>query len=175
MEQAEHQQSACSGGFALCWASTVLPGAAELLCSASQGLDIQMHRQNNRGLQLFSDSFAYLLLSDSQWEWSLGKQVYFTRKGDSSSSPRTSMVLLHAWLSQASVMQEETFLTANNPSSSSTLDISTFLHLILFLPFFFPQTKHSHVISCSSIVLMDVLPTKTLGFRWLILCDCNGL
>lgn len=25
------------------------------------------------------------------------------------------------------------------------------------------------------VVLMDVLPTKTLGFRWLILCDCNGL
>lgn len=57
----------------------------------------------------------------------------------------------------------------------------TFLHFYIstfdtfFALFFFLQTKHSHVISCSSIVLMDVLPTKTLGFRWLFLCDCNGL
>lgn len=140
------------------------------------GLDIQMHGQNNVALQLFSDSFAHLLLSDSELEWSLGK-LYFTRKGGFSSFPRTSMVLLHAWLSQASVMQE-TFLTANNPSSSFTSDISTFLHLILFLLFFFFFFHRLNIYMSYPVwvvVLMDALPTKTLGFRWLILCDCNGL
>lgn len=49
--------------------------ALQSRCTARPGgRDIQMHQQNNVGLQLFSDSFAHLPLSDSELEWSLGKQ-----------------------------------------------------------------------------------------------------
>lgn len=88
------------------------------------------------GLQPFSESFAYLLLSDSELEWSLGKQCISQER----EVFHPLLGCMHAWFSQAGVMQEETFLTANNPSSSSTLDISTFLRLILFSLLFFFST-----------------------------------
>lgn len=170
MEQAGHQQSVCSGGFALCWVSTIVFGAAEPLYSGPWYPNAQAEQRG------FAALLRKLCTFTPVWLWIgmvSGKTVYFTRKGGFSSSPRMhACMALTGWCDArrdiSNSKQPQFFFHPWH------FYISTFDTFFAFI-FFFHRLNIHMSYPVQVVVLMDGLPTKTLGFRWLILCDCNGL